>query len=70
MTTIILILGAIVIAWVIFTILVNVIKTTVKTAIIVAGVVLLLQVLGIGPGQFAQMVQPLIQGGLQMIFGR
>ncbi|MFB2772841.1 hypothetical protein ACE1AT_26750 [Pelatocladus sp. BLCC-F211] len=41
---------ALIVAWLIFTILIKVVKTTVKTAFIIAAIVVLLQVgYGIGP---------------------
>ncbi|WP_315791663.1 hypothetical protein [Fischerella sp. JS2] len=41
---------ALIIAWLIFTILVKVVKTTVKTAFLIAAIIVLLQVgYGIGP---------------------
>ncbi len=51
MQTVILLVGAVVIAWLIFTFLFKIIKTTVKTALLVAAVVLLLMFFGIGPGE-------------------
>ncbi|MFZ4665709.1 MAG: hypothetical protein ACOYME_04735 [Prochlorotrichaceae cyanobacterium] len=48
----ILIIGAIVVAWLVFTGLLNILKTTVTTAITIAAIVLALQLLvGIGPQQ-------------------
>jgi hypothetical protein len=69
-TTIVLIIGAIIIAWIIFSILINIVKTTVKTAIISAAIVLLFQFIGIGPGQLTEFVRPILQGIWQMIFGK
>jgi type IV secretory pathway TrbL component len=48
-------IAAIIVSWLVFTALVNVLKTTLKTAISVAVVVLLLQIIfGIGPQQLWQ----------------
>jgi nitrate/nitrite transporter NarK len=69
-TTIVLIVGALIIAWIIFSILINIVKTTVKTAIIVAAIVLLFQFIGIGPGQLGQFVSPILRGAWEMVFGR
>ena len=51
MQTAILVIGAVIIAWLIFTFLLRVIRTTIKTALMVAAVVLLLMFFGIGPEQ-------------------
>jgi hypothetical protein len=69
-TTIVLIIGAIIIAWIIFSILINIVKTTIKTAFISAAIVLLFQFIGIGPGQLTEFVRPILQGIWQMIFGK
>jgi len=48
----ILLIGAIVVAWLVFTGLLNILKTTVTTAITIAAIVLALQlIVGIGPQQ-------------------
>lgn len=48
----ILLIGAIVVAWLVFTALLNVVKTTLTTALTIAAIVLALQLLvGIGPQQ-------------------
>lgn len=70
MTTIVLIVGALIIAWIIFSILINIVKTTIKTAVTVAAIVLLLQFIGIGPGQLGQFIGPILQGAWQMVFGK
>ncbi len=73
LTWIVIIGGAVIIAWIVFSILVNIVKTTVKTAFFVAAVVLGLQFLGLGPGQLANFVGPLLraifQPLLKMFFG-
>ncbi|MEB3292000.1 MAG: hypothetical protein VKJ24_02450 [Synechococcales bacterium] len=58
----ILTIAALVVSVLIFIWLVNVIKTTVKTALMIAAIVLLLQFLGIGPGNAAQYLGQFIQG--------
>lgn len=51
MEAVILIAGAVIIAFLVFTFLIRLLKTTLKTAFLVAAVVLLLMFFGIGPGQ-------------------
>jgi uncharacterized membrane protein (DUF106 family) len=58
----ILMIAAIVVSILVFTWLIKVIQTTVKTAFMIAAIVLLLQFLGIGPGNAAQYLGQLIQG--------
>jgi hypothetical protein len=46
----ILLIAALIVSWLVFTLLVNIVQTTVKTAIMIAAIVLLLQLgFGIGP---------------------
>ncbi|NJM57206.1 MAG: hypothetical protein HC857_06885 [Synechococcales cyanobacterium RU_4_20] len=63
MQTVILVAGAVVIAWLIFTFLFKIIKTTVKTALLVAAIVLLLMFFGIGPGEVFGLIGDWIGGG-------
>ncbi len=50
MIQIILLIAALVVSWLVFTLLINIVQTTVKTAITIAAIVLVLQlVFGIGP---------------------
>ncbi len=51
METAILVIGAILIAWLVFTFLLKIVKTTIKTALLVAAIFLLLTFFGIGPNQ-------------------
>lgn len=50
-----------VVAWLLFTWLLKVIKTTLKTAFMVAGIVMVLAIAGIGPDQLWQAVTELPQ---------
>lgn len=63
MQTVILVAGAVVIAWLIFTFLFKIIKTTVKTALLVAAIVLLLMFFGIGPGEVFGLIGSWFGGG-------
>ncbi|MDM9380883.1 hypothetical protein QUB80_09225 [Chlorogloeopsis sp. ULAP01] len=55
-------LVALIIAWIVFTILIKVIKTTVKNALIIAAVIVLLQVgYGIGPQDIWNQIVKLTQ---------
>ncbi|NWF59258.1 MAG: hypothetical protein HXY43_08115 [Fischerella sp.] len=58
---------ALIVAWLIFTILIKVVKTTVKTALMIATVVVLLQVgYGIGPQDILNYMMQLPQNILQI----
>ena len=59
---IILFAAAALISWIVFTWLLRVVKTTLKTAFLVAAIVMVLQLtLGIGPGQVWQQITELPQ---------
>ena len=58
---VILLIAALVVAWLVFTALVRIIKTTVKTAFSVAAIILALAALGIGPAQLWQAIIELPQ---------
>lgn len=62
MQTAILVIGAVLIAWLIFTFLFKIIRTTIKTALMVAAVVLLLMFFGIGPGEVFGLIGDWIGG--------
>lgn len=64
MQTTILVIGAVIIAWLIFTFLLKVIRTTIKTALMVALVVLLLMFFGIGPDQVFGLIGDWINGAV------
>ncbi len=56
----ILLIAAVIISWLIFTWLLKVVKTTVKTALLIAAIALILQLtVGIGPEQIWQQIQAL-----------
>ena len=58
----ILLIAALIVSWLVFTALLNVVKTTLKTAISIAAIVLVLQlVFGIGPQQLWQQIIELPQ---------
>lgn len=64
----VLIIGAIVVTWLVFTWLLNVIKTTLTTALTIAAIVLGLQLLvGIGPQQLIETILQLPQTLLNLI---
>ncbi|NJK40886.1 MAG: hypothetical protein HC934_05115 [Acaryochloridaceae cyanobacterium SU_2_1] len=66
----ILFIAAIIVTWLVFTWLLKVVKTTLKTAVIIAGIVLALQVvLGIGPDQVVQAIADLPQM-IQSLFSK
>jgi len=61
-TDLILLLAALIISWLIFTWLVKIVKLTVSTALTLAGIVLILQLLfGINPNQLWQQILNLPQ---------
>ncbi len=67
----ILLVGAIVVSWLVFTWLINVVKTTVMTAVAIATIILLLQIVfGIGPQQLWQEITQLPQTLLRLISGK
>jgi hypothetical protein len=67
----ILLMAAIVVTFLVFTWLVKVMKATIGTALLIAAIVLVAQLLfGIGPGQIWQQVSQFFQAVGQMIFGR
>jgi|GEM_PF-743795 len=62
LTQLILLVAALAVAWLIFTFLVNILKTTVKTGIIIAAIVLVLQVaFGIAPQQLIDQIKQIPQ---------
>ncbi|MBD2123126.1 hypothetical protein H6F68_19755 [Trichocoleus sp. FACHB-262] len=66
----ILILAALIVAALVFTALINLVKTTVKTAILVALVILALQLLfGIGFQEVWDQVLQIVQAVWQFLFG-
>ncbi len=59
---IILLLGALIVTWLVFTWLVKVLKTSVTTALAIAAVVLILQIVfGINPQELWEAIQNLFQ---------
>ncbi len=67
----ILLVGAIVVSWLVFTWLINVVKTTVMTAVAIATIILLLQIVfGIGPQQLWQEITHLPQTLIRLISGK
>jgi predicted PurR-regulated permease PerM len=59
---IVIIVASVVVAWLVFTWLIRVVKTTISTALTIAAIVLVLQlVFGIGPQQLWQEIQQLPQ---------
>ena len=64
METTILVIGAVIIAWLIFMFLIKLIRTTIKTALMVAAVVLLLMFFGIGPDQVFGLIGDWINGAV------
>ncbi len=67
----ILLVGAILVAWLVFTWLINVVKTTVMTAVTIATIILLLQIVfGIGPQQLWQEITQLPQTLLRLMSGK
>jgi len=66
----ILLLAAIVVAILVFTWLINIVKVTLQTAFIVAAIVLLLAFFGIGPGQLLQEVSQIFQSLWKLVTHR
>jgi hypothetical protein len=67
----ILIIAALIVSWLVFTALLNLLKTTLKTAFSIAAIVLVLQlVFGIGPQQLWQQIIELPQTFLQPASGK
>lgn len=66
----ILLIAAIVIAFLVFTWLLKVVKATLSAALTIAAIVLLLAFFGIGPGQLWQEITTLIRNIFQMVTGR
>jgi len=66
----ILLVAAIIVAILIFTWLINIVKVTLQTAFIVAAIVLLLAFFGIGPAQLLQEVGQIFQNLWKMITGK
>lgn len=64
-------LAALIVSWLVFTALINLLKTTLKTAVSIAAVVLVLQLaFGIGPQQLWQQLIELPQTVLQQFSGK
>ncbi|MBD2040574.1 hypothetical protein [Microcoleus sp. FACHB-672] len=64
-------LAALIVSWLVFTALINLLKTTLKTAVSIAAVVLVLQLaFGIGPQQLWQQLIELPQTVLQQVIGQ
>ena len=64
-------LAALIVSWLVFTALINLLKTTLKTAVSIAAVVLVLQLaFGIGPQQLWQQLIELPQTVLQQVMGK
>ncbi len=62
--------GAILITIFVFTLLVKVVKATIKTAVLIAAIVFALQFIGIGPDKVTEQVVQIVQWGFQMISGK
>ncbi|MBD1831964.1 hypothetical protein H6F61_04495 [Cyanobacteria bacterium FACHB-472] len=63
-------IAAIIVSWLIFTLLVKVVKASISTAILVAAIVLILQLFfGIGPQDLWQQVTQLPQTLWQLVTG-
>lgn len=67
---IVLVIGAIVIAGLVFLLLVRIVRATIKTALFVALIVFGLQMLGIGPDRVMQQVTQIGQYLWQLIPGK
>ncbi len=64
-------IAAIIVSWLIFTLLVKVVKASISTAILVAAIVLILQLFfGIGPQDLWQQVAQLPQTLWQLVTGK
>ena len=64
-------LAALIVSWLVFTALINLLKTTLKTAVSIAAVVLVLQLaFGIAPQQLWQQLIELPQTVLQQVTGK
>ncbi|MBD1904776.1 hypothetical protein NDI37_19465 [Funiculus sociatus GB2-A5] len=64
-------IAAIIVSWLIFTLLVKVVKASISTAILVAAIVLILQLFfGIGPQDLWQQVTQLPQTLWQLVTGK
>ncbi|MBD1940505.1 hypothetical protein [Microcoleus sp. FACHB-68] len=64
-------LAALIVSWLVFTALINLLKTTLKTAVSIAAIVLVLQLaFGIGPQQLWQQLIELPQTVLQQVIGK
>ena len=70
-TDLLLLIAALVVSWLIFTALIKVVKTTVTTAIVIAGIILTLQlVFGINPQDLWQQITQLPQTLWQLGTGK
>jgi nitrate/nitrite transporter NarK len=66
-----LLIAALVVSIIIFTLLINVVKATLKTALTIALIILVLQLFfGIGPGQLWQQINQLFQSLWNLVTGR
>lgn len=64
-------IAAIIVSWLIFTLLVKVVKASISTAILVAAIVLILQLFfGIGPQDLWQQVTQIPQTLWQLVTGK
>jgi hypothetical protein len=63
-------IAAIIVSWLVFTALIKVLKTTLKTAFTIAAIVLVLQLLfGIGPERIWQQIVKLPESVLNLVNG-
>jgi hypothetical protein len=66
----ILLLAAIVVAYLVFTLLIRVARAAIGTALVIAVIVLVLLAIGIGPGELWQEVNQLFRSLWKLITGR
>ena len=70
-TDLLLLIAALIVSWLVFTALIKVVKTTLTTAIVIAGIILTLQlVFGIDPQDLWQQITQLPQTLWQLVTGR
>ncbi len=66
----IILIAALIVSWLVFTLLIKVVKASIGTAILIAAVVLILQLFfGIGPQDLWQQITQLPQTILRMVTG-
>lgn len=64
MPDLLILIAALFVAVLVFTLLIRVVKATIKTALLIAAIVLILQVVfGIGPGDLWQQITEFLQSG-------